>query len=192
LPLAFDSQSHGRIAFGFFNIETDLLLLENLFFFADDFCELLERLAAPKPPPEDALEGWVIKDRHKIGDLHGSIAGYNLSGFMGRVYELHPFPQDPAAFKQQPEGSRNREEMEGLLRDWAEQVSIRVEVADPGPGVGIGPFRFDRAAFLELVKYVWRGGMPCWQDGLRPDYVERMGQVLSRSRSGLFAGLSLA
>ena len=28
MPLAFESQSHGKVAFGFFNIEIDLLLLD--------------------------------------------------------------------------------------------------------------------------------------------------------------------
>jgi hypothetical protein len=37
MPLAFESLSHGAIAFGFFNIETDFLLLERYFFFADSF-----------------------------------------------------------------------------------------------------------------------------------------------------------
>lgn len=31
MALAFDSLSHGRIAFGFFNIETDMILLEHFF-----------------------------------------------------------------------------------------------------------------------------------------------------------------
>ena len=30
MPLAFESLSHGTIAFGFFNIESDLLLLDRL------------------------------------------------------------------------------------------------------------------------------------------------------------------
>jgi len=41
MPLAFDSSSHGKIAFGFFNIETDMLLLENYFIFATQFCSYM-------------------------------------------------------------------------------------------------------------------------------------------------------
>ncbi|MBC8441147.1 MAG: hypothetical protein H8D87_15855 [Deltaproteobacteria bacterium] len=37
MPLSFTSKSHGNIAFGFFNIESDMLLLEKYFFFADGF-----------------------------------------------------------------------------------------------------------------------------------------------------------
>ncbi len=32
MPLSFRSENHGNIAFGFFNIESDMLLLENYFF----------------------------------------------------------------------------------------------------------------------------------------------------------------
>ncbi len=45
MPLAFQSLSHGQIAFGFFNIETDMLLLDIHFFFADDFCRAVRELA---------------------------------------------------------------------------------------------------------------------------------------------------
>lgn len=46
MPLAFESLSHGAIAFGFFNIESDMLLLEHYFFFATDFCEHIRAMAA--------------------------------------------------------------------------------------------------------------------------------------------------
>jgi hypothetical protein len=42
MPLDFESLSHGTVAFGFFNIESDLLLLERSFFFASEFCELVD------------------------------------------------------------------------------------------------------------------------------------------------------
>lgn len=38
MPLAFESLSHGTIAFGFFNIESDMLLCDRYFLFADEFC----------------------------------------------------------------------------------------------------------------------------------------------------------
>ena len=191
MPLAFESRSHGTIAFGFFNIDTDLLLLENLFFFADDFCALVEDLAQGPLPFSGRLGGWVIREREKIGDLHGAIGGCNLTGFIGRVYELFPFPQDPAAFKQKPEGDRNRAEVEALLAPWAERETIPVRVPSSDPGAAIGGFDFAPAVFRRLVEYVWLGGMPRWRDGIRPDYVERMGQKLGGQRAGLFAGLNL-
>jgi hypothetical protein len=185
MPLAFESRSHGRIAFGFFNIETDLLLLENLFFFADDFCALVEEMAA-NSPFSGALNGWIIRDPDKIGDLHGAIGGYHLSGFIGRVYELFPFPTDPAGFKQQPEGDQNRGLVEPLLAEWAEPEAIAVSAPGPDSELALGSFRFSPAQFGRLVEYVWLGGMPRWRDGLRPEYVERLGQALERGGSGLF------
>ncbi len=54
MPLAFASRSHGSVAFGFFNIEIDMLLLEDLFFFADRFCravvDLLENQTSLTSP----------------------------------------------------------------------------------------------------------------------------------------------
>ena len=35
MPLAFKSLSHETIAFGFFNIESDMLILDRYFLFAD-------------------------------------------------------------------------------------------------------------------------------------------------------------
>ena len=45
MPLAFESLSHGTIAFGFFNIESDMLLMDQYFFFVDDFCSNVEKIA---------------------------------------------------------------------------------------------------------------------------------------------------
>ncbi len=45
MPLAFDSLSHGIVAFGFFNIESDMLILEQYFFFATEFCDYITRIA---------------------------------------------------------------------------------------------------------------------------------------------------
>jgi len=39
MPISFLSKSHGRIPIGFFNIETDMLLMDRYFFFSTDFCE---------------------------------------------------------------------------------------------------------------------------------------------------------
>jgi hypothetical protein len=51
-PLLFESVSHCGLAFGFFNIETDMLLLDDYFFCASDFCRHVTDLArqhADKP-----------------------------------------------------------------------------------------------------------------------------------------------
>ncbi len=45
MPLLFQSLSHGEIPFGFFNIETDMILLNNYFIFASDMADNVIRLA---------------------------------------------------------------------------------------------------------------------------------------------------
>ena len=52
MPLAFESVNRGTIAFGFFNIDTDLLLLQQYFLFAEDFCGLLLHMAEQKETRE--------------------------------------------------------------------------------------------------------------------------------------------
>ena len=50
MPLSFHSLSHGTVAFGFFNIESDMLLLDRYFFFATDFCAHVSDLAESGAP----------------------------------------------------------------------------------------------------------------------------------------------
>jgi hypothetical protein len=71
MPLAFESVNRGTIAFGFFNIDTDLLLLQQYFLFADDFCAHLVRLAGKKrqEPYETAWEVYSIDTPRDIGYL---------------------------------------------------------------------------------------------------------------------------
>ena len=67
MPLAFESKSHGRIAFGFFNIESDMLLLEHYFFFADDFCRNISALAAVGDGNYESE--WDIYDIETAADI---------------------------------------------------------------------------------------------------------------------------
>lgn len=133
MPLGFPSLSHGTVAFGFFNIETDLLLLDRYFLFADLFCVHISRLAGTAG--EAVEEEWDvhrISDRARIGDLMGAIHGVRYLGFIGEVYRRFPFPKDEAEFKQRPEGWRNRPVVEGILPSYAEGVRVPVS-AEPGP-----------------------------------------------------------
>ncbi len=77
MPLAFESLSHGTIAFGFFNIDSDLLLLDHYFFFADDFCRNVEKIAGSPSNQtcEDIWQIYHIADPGLIGDLHTAIHG---------------------------------------------------------------------------------------------------------------------
>ncbi len=61
MPLSFRSESHGDIAFGFFNIESDMLLLENFFFFADVFCKKMIEISR-----EDELDSKRFIPADKI------------------------------------------------------------------------------------------------------------------------------
>jgi len=92
MPLSFSSISHGTVAFGFFNIHTDLLLLENRFFFATEFCAALIRMAEGESAFETAMEAYLIEDRSRVGDLMGAIQGRVFTGFIGEVYRRFPFP----------------------------------------------------------------------------------------------------
>ena len=77
MPLAFESRSHGQIAFGFFNIETDMLLLEKYFLFGSDFCQQIIAMAENFTENEYRSEWpvFTIEERAKIGDLMGAIHG---------------------------------------------------------------------------------------------------------------------
>ncbi len=108
MPLAFESSSHGTVAFGFFNIESDMLLLERYFFFASDFCEQVNELVGSR---DDAtvsvsLKVFDIADVRERGDLMGAIHKVRFQGFIGDTYRKFPFPNRPVDFKQNPEGDK--------------------------------------------------------------------------------------
>jgi len=193
LPLEFHSLSHGRIAFGFFNIETDLLILEKHFFFAHFFCNTVEKIASWQghEVDETALPGYVIERPGDIGNLMGAIQGIDLRGFIGAVYQLFPFPQRREEFKQKPDGAGNRAVVEKLINRWGQPAKILVKVEAGSQGVRISELLFSNAAFHELVDYVWRGGMPGWQDNLRPDYAVAMKSAINTSISPIFEDFQL-
>ncbi|MEN8151811.1 MAG: hypothetical protein ABFS86_18490 [Planctomycetota bacterium] len=176
MPLAFPSVSHGEIAFGFFNIDGDMLLLERTFFFADAFCEAIAALAAAAPDAvfETTIPGWVIDRAEDVGDLMGAIHGVRHTGFIGDVYRRFPFPAEPEDFRQHTRGFETRDEFRTLIEPWATETDVRL-AAEPGPGeVTFADVRFRPDAFRELVRYVGRGGWPRWEDAGPPDYVLAM------------------
>jgi hypothetical protein len=193
VPLAFHSLNHGTIAFGFFNIETDLLLLENLFFFAPDFCTVVTSLAQVQTheSKRTRLPGYRIDRAGDLGNLMGAIQGTDLEGFIGHVYRLFPFPRNPEDFKQKPYGDRHRPEVETILSRWARSIRIPIEWEVGAQMVKIADFTFSAAAFRELVSYVWQGGMPGWQDNARPEYVMAMRETITASMAPLFTNLEL-
>jgi hypothetical protein len=194
MPLGFPSLSHGTVAFGFFNIDTDLLLLERYFLFADIFCKSVARLAreVEKESVEETWEVHSIEDRSQIGDLMGAIHSIHFSGFIGEVDRCFPFPQIQSEFKQKPEGFRNRGPIMEIMRKYGVEVRIPFKAARPAFTAQIGDYLFSAGVFQELVQYVWLGGYPRWKDGVRPDYVLAMKKAVEKSRSWLFAGLNLS
>lgn len=190
MPLAFKSLSHGTVAFGFFNIESDLLLLDRRFFFAADFCSLVAALAGPEPGADVLRPAYVIDRPEDIGDLMGAIDGIRYTGFIGAVYRRFPFPDDPAGFKQKPGGWKTRNLLIEIILHYSVRHDLPVAVMGAADAIAIGDYRFSRQGFHELLEYVWRGGYPRWQNGVRPAYVLRMAQAAQASFNAIFAGVS--
>ncbi len=188
MPLSFESLSHGTIAFSFFNIESDMLLLEHYFVFATDFCQFIGDMAV-KSNEEAYKNKWpvyAIEERENIGDLMGAIHGVRHTGFIGDVYRRFPFPNNIENFKQKPAGHQSQALIRDIILRYARQIRIAVSVAKGVFEIDIGQYRFSSQVFQDLVKYVWRGGYPRWQDELRPDYILAMKDKIEGHRQGLF------
>lgn len=176
MPLAFQSQSHGTIAFGFFNIASDMLLLERLFLFCTDFTAAVLRL---RDSGSASLQGFEIRNPRDRGDLMGAIHGLCYTGFIGATYRRWPFPAEPEGFRQDPGGAGTQAEVRALIAPYGVPVEIAL-TSDPVRGeVAIADYRFDRAGFQALLDYVWRGGYPRWRDDAPPASVREMRQATS-------------
>src|SRR4030042_3417564 len=172
MPLEFDSLSHGRVVFGFFNIETDMILLEHYFLSAQDFCRYMTQAAKESHPIYQTVwEVYLIKHGSDIGNLMGAIYGIDFRGFIGEVYKLFPFPKHQEDFKQKPEGNHTRALMERLIQKYTSKTDIHFMMDQKTEQINIGEYLFGKLSFHELIKYIWMGGFPRWKDNLRPDYV---------------------
>jgi hypothetical protein len=193
MPLAFSSLNHGTIAFGFFNIDTDLLLLDHYFLFADDFCSCVTFLAgqSEKGSFETSRDVYSIDNRQEIGDLMAAIHGVRFTGFIGEVYRSFPFPRKEEDFKQKPEGSENRQALEKMLGKYATRKKISIRGDAQHETVAVAEYLFSKGVFHQLIEYVWLGGYPRWRDGVRPDYVLAMKKTLEKSSGWVFQGLTL-
>ena len=191
MPLSFRSLSHGEVAFGFFNIETDLLLLDTYFMFAEDFCGYIGLLADKRVDNFSGMDWEVyILAPEDIGDLHGAISGTRLRGFIGEVYGLFPFPKNPEAFKQNPDGFKTRELITNLVQHYSRISTIPVTLNEANLTFGIGEYLFSRDGLAELLYYVWVGGYPQWNQGMRPSYVMKMKEKVEGSLHPLFQGIT--
>ena len=192
MPLAFQSLSHGEIAFGFFNIDSDMLLLEQYFLFGSEFCQHIGDMAENFAGVgyESRWQVYAIEDRAQIGDLMGAIDGIHYSGFIGELYREFPFPKEAEEFKQKPEGSRTQALVREIISVYASRLHIPVTISERALEIGIGEYKFSHTTFLELIKYVWRGGFPRWKDEIRPRFVEEMKVKIERHRHRLFENMS--
>jgi len=190
MPLAFESTTHGTFAFGFFNIRSDMLLLENRFFFATDFCGLLVGLAGiGEDEQAAALDAWTIGRPEDVGDLMGAIRGRRFTGFIGDTYRRYPFPAAPEEFRQAPEGDETQAEFAAMIERYARRGPVPVTASRSEGRATLDGVEISLEVFHELVRYVWRGGYPRWRGEVRPPYVVGMKRVLERSASWLFAGI---
>jgi hypothetical protein len=191
MPLAFESLSHGTIAFGFFNIESDMLLCDRYFLFADAFCAHVADIA-DKAGDQTYRSLWpvqLILSDEGIGDLMGAIHGVRFTGFIGALYRHFPFPIRSRDFKQNPDGYRTQAQVSEIIAGYAVALEIEVAVVPGGADIQIGDYRFDRFQFQELINYVWRGGYPHWKDDIRPAYVTAMHDKIMQNRRGIFEGI---
>ena len=174
MPIAFPSKSHGQIPIGFFNIETDMLLMGHYFFFSMDFCEWIVEWTANKDANRDEKMIYLIPQREMIGNLSGAIHGYEFTGFIGEVYKLFPFPESHADFKQKPYGTQNRSVVEQTIQPYAERLKVPIVFHKDGPTIDFGVYTFSAEVFRGIIGYIEAGGMPGWLNGPAPDYVIRM------------------
>lgn len=192
MPLAFDSLSHGTIAFGFFNIESDMLLLDRYFIFATDFCRHISDIAE-NVSEKSYHTTWSVHSitaAEDVGDLMGAIHGVRFTGFIGKLYRRFPFPQQPEDFKQNPGGHQTQALVSNMIREFAEPTEIAVGISPDKAEIAIGYYRFSRNQFQELIKYVWHGGYPRWKDAIVPVYITEMKNKIIQNPKGLFRSMA--
>jgi hypothetical protein len=192
MPLAFDSLSHGSIAFGFFNIESDMLLCDRYFLFASEFCQYVIDISE-RGGRTDYQKIWkvlYIESNESIGDLRGAIHGVRHIGFIGDLYRRFPFPSRLQDFKQNPQGFKTQSQVSQIIANYADKLEIQVKLARDGSEIQIGDYRFNRTQFQNLIGYVWRGGYPRWQDEIRPAYLKSMHEIILQNCHGIFEGMT--
>jgi hypothetical protein len=191
MPLVFNSLSHGEIAFGFFNAETDLLMLHTYFLFASHFCEGVAALAGGPAPERLEMEWEVyILSEEQIGSVSGAVHGVNSRGFMGDVYRRFPLPVDVKTFSRNPEGAKTQAIAREMIERYERPARVPVAVDASGSTIEIGDYMFSREAFHNLLQYLWVGGYPTWKADTRPGYLVTMRERVLASGHPLFDGIS--
>jgi hypothetical protein len=192
MPLAFESTTHGTIAFGFFNIDSDMLLLDRCFFFSTQFATWMTELArSPSGSPFTAVwEIYHINRPEEIGNLMNAIHGIEFSGFIGEVYKIFPFPENSSLFRQKPRGTATRPTIERIMSRFSMPEKIFFNVNGQGDKIHVGRYEFSRKVFQDMIVYVWLGGYPRWTDNSPPDYIQEMKELLDSSSHPAFEGIS--
>ena len=186
MPLGFNTLNYGVIPFGFFNVRIDMILCNNYFTFASDWCDWVIDWATTEPEPLINKKMYVVDDYRNIGNLGLAIRGVDTSGLIGKTHIPWPFPRRQEDFKQQPEGWQNRVQAEEIAREFADFRDVPYQFDKERGTVDIGIYKFDKVGFRELILYVWRGGMPMWRDEIRPQYVLDMMDAVKKSTIWLF------
>ena len=186
MPIAFNSVSHGEIPIGFFNIDTDMILINNYFVFASDLCNWLSTWAAGKQNIKTEKGFYVIENPKDIGNLMGAISAEVFTGFIGELYKKFPFPKDIGDFKQKPDGFKNRLVVEKLIQKYANLSNVDIIISKKNETISIGEYGFDRFDFHQILLYLWQGGMPKWRDDEKPGYVLKMMEAVISSKHWLF------
>jgi hypothetical protein len=186
MPLLFQSLSHGEIPFGFFNIETDMVLLNSYFFFASDMADNVIRLAGNDGGmyQEQTWSVYVLEEG-QIGNLMGAISGVVFQGFIGEVYTHFPFPHEPEKFKQNPDGYKRRQLVEGIITHYTGLTEVLVKTDPDCAEIQIGEYTFSRSGFHALLGYLWAGGYPRWKGSVRPLYILKMREAVEHSGNPL-------
>jgi len=191
MPLLFQSLSHGEIPFGFFNIETDMILLQNYFFFASEMAENVIKLTENTGKSQEQTWSVYILEEGQIGNLMGAISGVVFVGFIGEVYTHFPFPHEPEKFKQNPEGYKTRGLIEEIVHRYTHPTTITTVVDTAEQSLKIGRYQFSKHGFHALLGYLWEGGYPKWKGGIRPSYIRKMKEAIQRSSNPLFHNITV-
>lgn len=118
----------------------------------------------------------------------GAIHGIRFTGFIGSVYKQFPFPDDPARFKQNPEGHKTREKITAQITAFARKKIVTAGF-DESENFWFGPYGFSLPVFHELIRYVWQGGYPRWKDDIRPACVTAMAARIQKTENRFFTGV---
>jgi hypothetical protein len=186
VPLAFDTVNQGTIAVGFFNVESDMFLVGDYLLFASDLCGwIAEQAARIEPDYSEDHEVWRVEPQ-AFGDLHGAMGGWDPGGFLGEVYARYPFPALREEFHQKPQGYRTRAVFEEMVARHGTCTVITLRADSVARTYAFGRFVFAVEWWRAVIDYLWRGGMPRWQDEERPEYVKAMAQAVEGSEHWLY------